>query len=259
MKVLENAIRYVHLREHDEGGFTLYEGIPDGKNTYYGLSVLNLLGKKPYNINKTMKWLEKLQNKRIFGIYGKFNLLNSLAMVGKKPEILDRYIHTLLEKEEFPSLDIAYLVTVILKLTGYNSFNHITQWILSQQNEDGGFDTNGSDIESTYFAVDALNIINNSLIENKKHILEFSNKCRTKEGIFAYTPISYPPYIESVYSGVRIYEILGKNLENRESIEKFVLKLQNADGGFRRSIYMGISELEYTFKALYILKFMEFI
>jgi hypothetical protein len=99
-----------------------------------------------------------------------------------------------------------------------------------------------------------LNIIDNNLIQFKKDILDFINKCQTEEGVFAYTPLSYPPYIEGVYAGTRVYEILGEKPIEINSIINFVVKLQNKDYGFRRSKYTGISELEYTFRALTILK-----
>ena len=95
--------------------------------------------------------------------------------------------------------------------------------------------------------------------KNRDNILDFTKRCRTKEGLFVYTPISYPPYIESIYSGVKIFETLGKIPENKESMVDFVLELQNNDGGFRRSIYMGISELEYTYRALYVLKTLSYL
>ncbi|MEN6592257.1 MAG: hypothetical protein ABFC12_03305 [Methanobacterium sp.] len=170
MKVLKNALKYVHQREYDGGGFTLYEGIPDGKNTYYGLSILNLLVETPNNIGKTIYWLEKLQNSRVFGIYRKFNLLNSLVLLGKEPKIAAKYIQPLSERKEFPNLEIAYLTTIILKLTGHHNLNHISECILKQQNDDGGFNIDGSDIQSTYYAVESLNYIDESLMENKDDI-----------------------------------------------------------------------------------------
>lgn len=254
MKTIKKALEYVHQREHIGGGFTLYEGIPDGKNTFYGLSILKMFKEKPYNIDKTIKWVEDMQKGRIFGVYAKFNLLNTLTLLGKEPKIDDKYIDELAKKKEFPKLEIAYLSTVILKLTGHNELNNIAEWILLNQNEDGGFGTAHSDILSTLYALESLNIIDSSLIRRGHDILNFINDSRTKEGIFTFTPISYPPYIESIYSGVKIHEILDKKPGNLDKIVDFVLKLQNNDGGFRRSMYIGISELEYTFKALYVLK-----
>lgn len=99
MKVLENALKYAHLREYDEGGFTLYEGIPDGKNTYYGLLTLNLFGETPDNLSKTIQWAERLRNMRMFGVHRKFYLLNSLVLLGKEAKIADKYIYTLSKKK----------------------------------------------------------------------------------------------------------------------------------------------------------------
>lgn len=262
MKVLKNALRYVHHREHDKGGFTLYKGIPDGKNTYYGLSVLSLFGEEPCNVDATINWLEKLKSSRVFGIYGiygKFNLLNSLKLLGKEPKIPAKHIHAVSEKKEFPNLETAYLTTVILKFMGYNDLKHVSEWISSQQNGDGGFNRGGSDIQSTCYAVESLNLIDSSLLKNEEDILNFSNRCRTKKGLFTYNPVSYPPYIESIYSGVKIFELFGKIPESKEVIADFVCKLQNNDGGFRRSIYMGISELEYTYRSLYVLKTLSYL
>lgn len=130
-----------------------------------------------------------------------------------------------------------------MKLIKYNDFNYIFEWIIGQQNDDGGFNLRGSDIQSTYYAIESLNCINKSLIKNKKDILDFITRCKTFEGVFAYTPISHPAYIESIYSGVKIFELLGKTPENKESIVDFVLKLQNSDGGFRRSIILEFLNL----------------
>lgn len=38
-----------------------------------------------------------------------------------------------------------------------------------------------------------------------------------------------------------------------EDVTDFVMKIRNPDGGFRRSVYMGISEPEYTYRAIYML------
>lgn len=249
----------MHGREHNEGGFTLYAGIPDGKNTYYGLSILKMLKEKPRNIDETIRWAENLQKRRVFGLYGKFNLLNILVLLGKEPKIPDKYIKSLIKENKFSNLEIAYLTTVTLKLSGYDKLDHIGEWILSHQNQDGGFGIDTSNIQSTLHALESLNLIDNSLIRRRGDILDFIMRCRTKRGIFTSTPINYPPYIESIYSGIIICEILKKKQENSREIIDFVLKLQNKDGGFRRSIYIGISELEYTFRSLYTLKSLSYL
>ena len=119
---------------------------------------------------------------------------------------------------------------------------------------DGGFGKDNSNILSTYYALEALNTINNSVIPSKTSIFDFINDCRTDNGIFTSTPQSYPPYIEGIYAGIKTCEILEVKPGGINNITNFVLQLQNNDYGFRRSKYIGISELEYTFKALSVLK-----
>jgi hypothetical protein len=62
MKILNNALKFVHGREHEKGGFSLYKGISDTKNTYYAVNILKMFNKEPHNKEKTVEWVEKLCN-----------------------------------------------------------------------------------------------------------------------------------------------------------------------------------------------------
>lgn len=244
----------MHEREHGEGGFTLYKGLPDGKNTYYGLRILKIFNEEPYNKNNTIRWIKKLNKGKIFGIKGVFYRLNSLKLFEMNTEIPDEYASKLMSKIAFNSLETAFLSTNILKIAGYNDLQDIADWILSFLNEEGGFGVSRSDIVSSYYAIESLNQINPSLITSKNKMIKFVEHCRAYNGVFCSTPINYPPYIETIFAGIRIHEIVNSKVKNPTEIINFVLNLRNKNGGFRRSKYMGISELEYTFKALYILK-----
>ena len=234
-------------------GFTLYEGIPDTKNTYYGVLILKLLGVEPENIDKTIEWVEYLQRGRMFGLKGLFYRVNILKLLNREPELNERYFERFKSKKKFPSMEIAFMYTSILKTLGYECFDNISGWINSHQTKNGGFGVGNSDITQTCYAVESLNMIDPSLIHSEDNIINFINTC-TASSVYVYTPQSYPPYIETVYSGVRINQILGKAVAENDKILKFVENLQNPDGGFRRSPYIGISELEYTYKAIHVLK-----
>lgn len=250
--VINRTLEFAHKREHAGGGFTLYEGIPDTKNTYYGVLTLKLLGTKPKNMDKTIEWIEYLQKGRMFGLKGLFYRVNTLKLLNRKPKLHEKYLQRLKNREKFPSMELTFMYTSILKTLGYEYFHKISDWINSHQNKDGGFGTGKSDITQTYYALESLNMIDPSLIQFKDKIIDFTNTCM-KNGIYVYKPQSYPPYIETVYSGVKINQILN-NKWKEDKILNFVENLQNSDGGFRRSPYLGISELEYTYKAIYILK-----
>lgn len=258
---LKHVLRFVQKRENPEGGFTLYEGIPDTKNTYYGLKILHMLDEEPKNKENTIKWLENLQEGRQYGTRGIFYRINILDSFKRNPNFPKKYVNRFLERFRTSNLEIVYLMTNVLGIVGIELPEYITECALSFQKEDGGFGRYRSDIMSTYYALETLNLINQDSINSPDKTIDFTQSCQTDEGIFAYTPLSYPPYIESIYAGIRIYEILNYPLShwsNRDEVINFVLKLQNADDGFRRSYFIGISELEYVYRALYILKSLEY-
>lgn len=244
----------MHEREHHEGGFTLYKGIPDTKNTYYGLKTLKMFKQEPNNKEQTIKWIQKLQKDRMYGIQGVFYRINILNIFNEEIMVPESFIARLNAQREFANLEVAYYHTMISNILGLDNFSKIINWITSHQNEDGGFGIGRSDIVSTYYAVESLNLLDSSLIKMKDEIIEFISECLTQEGGFTFIPDIYPPYLEPTYAGIRIQEILNFRPMNRDLTAKFILKLQNSNGGFRRSKYMGISELEYTFKSLNILK-----
>jgi hypothetical protein len=218
MKInLKKALNFVHEREHYERGFTLYKGVPDTKNTYYGVKILEMFKEEPNNIKKTINWVQKLQNDRMYGIQGVFYRLNILNIFNKEIKVPDEYIEKLNAKTKFSSQKAAYYYTVISNILKLDNLNNIADWILSNQNNDGafgsGYGLGRSEIISTYYALESLNYIDPSIIEKKDQINNFAQRCITKEGGFTFIPNIYPPYLEPTYAGVRIQEIL--NINNR--------------------------------------------
>lgn len=95
---VKRALEFVHGRERGNGGFTLYEGIPDTKNTYYGVLTLKLLGIEPENMDKTIEWVEYLQRGRMFGLKGLFYRVNILKLLNREPELNEKYFERLRSK-----------------------------------------------------------------------------------------------------------------------------------------------------------------
>ena len=244
----------MHAREHEEGGFTLYSGIPDTKNTYYALKILQMFNDEPNNREDTINWIQKLQKDKMYGIQGVFYRVNILNIFNEEITVPKSYIEQLGSKTDFATLEVAYYHTSISHILNLDTFENVTEWILSHQNVDGGFGLGRSDIVSTYYALESLNFIDPSLIKNDNQIMGFIQKCLTGEGGFTFIPGIYPPYLEPTHAGIKICEILNKKPIDPDITVEFILNLQNNNGGFRRSKYMGISELEYTFKSLHVLK-----
>lgn len=246
-KVKEKSINFLKKRRHSSGGYTLYEGLPDSKNTYYALKSFRVLGFEPPEVDRTLDWIEDLHSRGGFAAQGLFYRCSILKTYDRDFRITARFMDLLKGSYQKSKLEITYYIDSVLRMHG-EYVEGIPQWVLSLQNDDGGFGKYGSDIINTYFAVEILDAHGVKIQRN--NLMEFTDSCYS-DGAWNFTPLSYPPYIETAYSGFRLNEILrGKVSFN---FKDFLLRIHNPDGGFRRSMYMGISEPEYTYMALYML------
>jgi len=248
----DKVLNFIRKRSHEDGGYTLYEGLPDSKNTYYAIKSFQLLGREPANLAKTLKWLEEVHSRGSFSAQGLFYRCSILKEYNRDHRIPKKFIRRLQETYKRSDLEITYYIDSVLRMHNI-ILDEIPDWIISQQNPDGGFGKYGSDIINTQYALEILKAHKYKI--DKKSIKDYLKDCEN-EGLWSFTPISYPPYIETIYAGFRISEILNLKVKDK-NILNFILSLQNNDGGFRRSTYLGISELEYTYKSLYIIKSLE--
>lgn len=245
----DEVLDFIRRRGHKDGGYTLYEGLPDSKNTYYAIKSLQLLGREPSNLTNTLRWVEGVHKRGSFSAQGLFYRCSILREYNKDYRIPRRFIRRLKETYKRADLEITYYIDSVLRMHNI-ILDDIVDWIISQQNPDGGFGKYGSDIINTQYALEILKA--HEYKPPKRSIKGYLKDCENG-GLWSFTPLSYPPYIETVYAGFRISEILNLKVKDK-NILKFILSLQNSDGGFRRSTYLGISELEYTYKSLYIIK-----
>ncbi|MEM1576595.1 MAG: prenyltransferase/squalene oxidase repeat-containing protein [Archaeoglobaceae archaeon] len=95
-----------------------------------------------------------------------------------------------------------------------------------------GFGKKFANLQDTFYCVYVLQSLDK---KTRRFILEF----RCEGGGFSKIPGSYPPYLEET--------------------AEFVENLQNYNGGFRRSVYGGISTLEDTYYAISVLKYLRLV
>ena len=69
-------------------------------------------------------------------------------------------------------------------------------------------------------------------------------------GGFTEVPYSLPPYLEPTFYALRGLKLLGEKPRYVKSHIQFIRTLQNPNGGFRRSLEMGISNFQNTYRAL---------
>jgi hypothetical protein len=67
-------------------------------------------------------------------------------------------------------------------------------------------------------------------------------------------PSSSISYMEDTYYGVLLLDAMGEKCRYPEQTLFHVLKCHNSNGGFRRSVELGISTFEDTYFALTILR-----
>ncbi|MEM4540237.1 MAG: prenyltransferase/squalene oxidase repeat-containing protein, partial [Archaeoglobaceae archaeon] len=95
-----------------------------------------------------------------------------------------------------------------------------------------GFGKKFANLQDTFYCVYVLQSLDK---KTRRFILEF----RCEGGGFSKIPGSYPLYLEET--------------------AEFVENLQNYNGGFRRSVYGGISTLEDTYYAISVLKYLRLV
>jgi len=261
---VKSIANYVISRHNDDGGYAFVQSTDsNAQDTYYGLAILNLLGFPFPNINRTVKWLRDFAPD---SHYSHYYVAKSLKLCGEKPHrsLKDFLLSLKVSKGEFGTVD-AYvevasefqflsMITELARIADIK-INHdkTASWLLNYQNKDGGFGAYGhSNLNSTYLAVTALSNLDYD-VKSLKETLRYVRSCEKPYGGFTIVPTSVNPYMEHIYYGASILNLLGEQLRHPEKTAKTVLKCQNSNGGFARSD-LGISTFEDTFYAIRVLQ-----
>jgi hypothetical protein len=260
----DRVIDYVIKRQNEDGGYTFCQGTESSaQDTYYGLSVLNLLERDFPNVEKTIAFLNELN---LDSIYSDYYIAKALQLCGIKvgKNFRDRIVSRLSSKKYFgsikvfpevPSEFITTLMTLeiadVLKINVHTQ--EISSWLLRFRNSDGGFGTQcQSNINSTFYAVASLNLLKYDLGALLK-VVEFVRSCEKPYGGFTVIPRSIMPYMEHTYYGIMTLDLFDEKTRYPLQTTDWVLKCQNKNGGFARSD-LGISTFVDTYYAITILK-----
>lgn len=160
-----------------------------------------------------------------------------------------------MDVETSSEIETTYIALKLLKLLETPLKPTATKFILSLKNPDGSFGRRGySRLASTYHALACLKLLGYN--GNFEDTLRWILGCENPNGGFARSPDAHDPYllIEDIYYGVKSLEILGEPARYPIQHSLLIGKFQNRNGGFRRSIFIGISTFESTYWALSSLK-----
>jgi hypothetical protein len=255
---------YVVKRQNDDGGYAFAQGLDsNAQDTYYGLTILDLL-KVPFpRVKKTIKWLHDFVPD---SHYSHYYIARGLKICGEKPHrsLKDLLLSLQSSKGEFGTVDVYIevasefqfisIITELANIVGVEiNREKTTSWLLSYQNRDGGFGAHRhSNLNSTYHAVASLFNLGYA-VKFLKETLKYVRSCEKPSGGFTVVPNSSIPYMEHVHYGVSTLGLLNENLRYLEKTAEFVLRCQNSNGGFARSD-LGISTFEDTFYAVSVLQ-----
>jgi len=262
---VRRILDYVTVRQNTDGGYNFAQGVDSGaQDTYYALAIFNLLGSPAPNVEATVGWLRRFPADNI---YAYFYIAEGLTLSGQHvDEELVRRVLSLrrtnggfgevdVDVEAYSEFDATYRATEILRGSGISTDPTPTvRWLLKYLNHDGGFGARGhSNLLSTFHALASLYNLGYPVRELDR-TLRFVRSCEKPGGGFTSVPSASLPYLEEIHAGVLILHMMGVKCAYPEATGNLVLELQNSNGGFRRSIQLGISTFEDTYYALSVLR-----
>jgi hypothetical protein len=268
----ERIADYVAERQNADGGYTFAQWAESSaQDTYYGIQILRLLGVEPVRPDRTIAFLKKLQHPDggFDSIKGAYYVTNSLNDLGAKLEgdfkgtillaksSLERLGSFEVNIEASSEIETTYFAVETLRMLGKPAeSSSIPTLILKLRNHDGSFGRGGySSMASVFYALASLKLLRYD-VNSLDSTLRWIRGCENPAGGFARSPKDFDPYLtlEELYFGAKALEVLGEASLYRPQNLNLIGKFQNRNGGFRRSIFLGISTFEDTFYALSILE-----
>jgi len=271
----DSLIRYIEERRHEDGGYCFVSVLNDTNvsDTYYAVKIYNLLGIEFPEPEKTVEFLSNTIQPQTavvaiaMALEG-LALLEARDLAREKNDIVftkynpleDKFAVGLGGSEEFGTatpLEATYWVVKAFDAISIK-FNPdereaIREFIMKFRNGNG-YGVKQPTTTMTYQAIFSLR----KLGYRPPRSPHFRN-CELcgDWGGFTEVPYSLPPYLEPTFYAARGLELQGETPSCPRRHIWFIRQLQNPNGGFRRSLELGISNFQNTYRALAVLDFME--
>ena len=129
--------------------------------------------------------------------------------------------------------------------------NEIVAAVRDYKRSDGGFGVDHASIYSTFNAVQALSFSPSDCLVG---VSQWIRRCEWKAGGFSQTPVNTPNYLDEIHRGLSVMRAVNEHPRYPQETARFIGQLQNANGGFRRAVESGISNLENAYYALKALR-----
>lgn len=265
---VNNALRYVEKRRHEDGGYCFVSVLDDTNvnDTYYAIKIYNLLELEFPEPEKTIEFLSRSIQPQT-AVVAIAMALEGLALLGakdlarEKSEIVftkynpaeGKFAVGLGGSEEFGTatpLEATYWVTKAFDKIGVKFDSEerdaIRTFVMKFRNGNG-YGVKQPTTTMTYQALFTLYTLGYK--PPKSPHFRNCELCGDWGG-FTEVPYSLPPYLEPTFYATRGLELQKETPTCPKRHIWFIRQLQNPNGGFRRSLELGISNFQNTYRAL---------
>ncbi len=269
-----SLIQYVEDRRHEDGGYCFVSVLDDTNvnDTYYAVKIHELLNMEVPEKEKTIEFLEEAIQPQT-AVVAIAMALEGLAILGaediarehvdivftKYNPLKDKFAVGLGGSEEFGTatpLEATYWVLKAFRSIGYRVEEELKERIrefVMRFRMGDAFGVKHPTTTMTYQALYSLNAL--GYRPPKARHFKNCELCGDWGG-FTEVPYSLPPYLEPTFYGTRGIELQHETPTCPKKHIWFIRQLQNSNGGFRRSLELGISNFQNTYRALAVLDFM---
>ncbi len=257
---------YVHSLECPSGGFCFY-GLdePNLADTFFATHTLSLLSRAPIASERTVAFVRRffqlpLGEGSLWGIYYGLRVLRLFNQNLPCLSQIERIIMGFFNKRvsaatglfQMMSLELLSHVVELIDLFKFPLEQRLRKagqdYILQFQNQDGGFGIRNSSLEETSFAVRILKGLDYPV--HTLPVRGFALCCEQGDVGFTIVPGSTSAFLEDIYFGLLAFSTLGLKARYETAIARFIFECQTGTYGFRRSRWLGIPTLEYTYMAI---------
>jgi hypothetical protein len=265
----KETIRFIADRRCASGGYCHYRlDEPNAADTFFALDTLRILGGLAPDPT-TDDHLLRTQHPdgRYPTFYAGAYVLRSLALMGKEPTADPcpwlRSFDPLQGSDERPVESASVFERTCTHLNLCRTLgirpdkpllDAVLQHLKVHHHPDGGFGHPRSSLIETAHALVILDLLGEP--HGKFGAERFLQRCEDATFGYLNTPGATPAYLEHLAAGVECAVLTGRPPRFPERCRIFVNECRNANGGYSRSIFGGISTLENTHLAIRTLALM---
>jgi hypothetical protein len=259
-------IKYVESTRSNDGGYCFYRlNESNAADTFFAIFVLTALNQPVPDLPLTAAFLQQRQSRdgSFQSVYSADYVLRALDLLGVPPVFNPNdFLHSLLERtlgivsQPYYKLSNSFLqalgrAVAILAIRHEEPSpavkNEVVAAVHDYKRSEGGFGVDHPSVYSTYNAVQALSFSPSDCLAG---VSQWIRRCESKTGGFSQTPVNTPNYLDEIHRGLFIMRAVKERPQYPQETARFIGRLQNANGGFRRAADSGISSLESAYYAL---------